>query len=333
MESNSHLISRASHSKYKPKVRGFLSLPAELRNQIYAYCFESEFRCEIAAKGRQFKERKRPTVKLYSNVLQPNPQAFRPKHYGGEKSSITVRISRRLGKYNIVQGLQTNWAESLHAIHLVCKQVYAETLTFLYHKTVFVFDAPNRITNFLSVVPKSKLEFITKLHLHYTSYGCPTWDKDRIWQDKHHKSWVRACSSASRTLVGLHELKIWMLINNGALRFNLRQNWVLPLLQFRRIARSSPNITNTSQSGEVTQRKRGLEVVEVKFRTQWSGFQFNGNQEVAKASEDLHRLFGNAISYAILGRKEESAMAKYNVAWDVKYKLWQYHLSYGKTGW
>jgi hypothetical protein len=51
------------------------------------------------------------------------------------------------------------------------------------------------------------------------------------------------------------------------------------------------------------------------------------------ASVDLHRLFGRAISLAILGYTAEEAMAEFDAAWTGRYKMWQYHLGYGKIKW
>jgi hypothetical protein len=328
-------FSRARPSKSTTrKVRGFLSLPGELRNQIYQHYFDSEFRCEIAARGSQFEKRKTRTVKLWAGAIQSNTHVLKYEPaVKSENKSVVVCISRPLGRYNLIHGLQTKWPVSLFAITLVCKQVHAETLAFLYHKTVFVFDAPNRMTNFLDIVSIPNLEHITKLQLHYTTYGCPKWTKDRIWQGKHNQSWIRACAAASRKLVGLHSLNIWIQLNDVPPHFSLRESWVLPLLQFRRLTQASKRVHDTLGSNTSTLQREGLEVVRIHFRTRLSSYTFNGNQELAKASEDLHCLFGQAISHAILGRKEKEAMAGFNTAWEVEYGMWQYHLGFSKTGW
>jgi hypothetical protein len=243
-------------------------------------------------------------------------------HQKQDDVPIIIRMSRRLGKYSVVQGLQTNWLGSLYAINLVCKLLHTETVSFLYRNTVFVFDAPKRMTNFLAVVSKARLECIVKLQLHYATYGCPKFAKDRTWQEKHHESWIRACKMAARRMGGLRELRIWIRVNHEALRFDLREVWVLPLLQFRRLERA-----NSPGDG------KKLERVEIDFRTPLSGNSFRGNQRLAHASEDLHRLFGESVAKAIMGAKEEEAMAGFKKAWEGKHAVWQYHLGFGKTGW
>jgi hypothetical protein len=185
METTKCLFSRPRPGKPTPKkVRGFLSLPGEIRNQIYEYYFGAGFRCEIAAKGREFTKQKPQTLRLWSGLRPLDTKVFKSNSEVEEERPPTIRISRRLGRYNVVQGLQTNWMISLFALSLVCKQVHVETVAVIYQKTEFVFDAPKRTTNFLCTIPPSNLASIRKLQLHYIVYGCDQRDSDRIWQTK-----------------------------------------------------------------------------------------------------------------------------------------------------
>ncbi|KAH6009307.1 hypothetical protein HBI84_048840 [Parastagonospora nodorum] len=317
MGPSTSLFSRTRPSRSTPKkIRGFLSLPGEVRNQIYACYFESQFRCEIASKGANFHPPKPKTVKLWAGSYSTKSPTLQHTSSTKEDTPLTIRVSRPLCKYTIVRGIQTNWLASLFAVNLVCKQLHAETLPFLYQNTVFVFDAPKRILSFLGVVSNSKLAYITKLQLYYTTYGSPRMAADGVWQSKHRQSWLRACTAASKKLVSLQSLRIWICVLDSPLRCNLREAWVLPLLQFRRLTRDTQT----------------LKAVDIDFRTGLSGFSF-ANQPLRHASEDLHRLFGQAIRLAILGAKEEVAMKGFNEAWEGEHEMWQYHLGYGKTGW
>jgi hypothetical protein len=319
------LFSRARPGNPTPKkTRGFLSLPAELRNQVYQYYFETDFRCEVIAGSQQLHKPQIKTVKLWAGAFHPNGRTLKHVPKFKESTPLTLRTPRYLGKYTIVQGLQTNWSTSLCALILICKQIHRETIPFLYRKTTFVFNAPNRLNNFLAVVSGPKLESITSLQLHYATYGCPKMWQDRVWQDKHNASWIRACNTASKKLVNLHSLKIWMRVNDDPLRFHLRQSWVQPLLQFRRLLRARKQCKE----------ERGvLEVVDVDFRTRLSGQHFKGNARLARANEDLHRLFGQAVGLAIQGEKEEVAMRGFNEAWNGEHEMWKYHLGFAETGW
>lgn len=332
MGPSTSLFSRARPGKSVPKrARGFLSLPGELRNEVYQYYFESEVHCEVAAKGSHFNERKTRTVKLWAGAFQSNAKIFKYDAEKKEELPLTIRVSRLLGHYRIVKGLQTNWFGSLFAINLICKQVHSETLPFLYSKTLFVFDASSRLTNFVQVVSSSKLQHITKLQIHYATYGSPRMEVNRIWQDKHTKSWIRACKATAKKLVGLGELTIWVRVQDSPPRFSLHEPWVLPLLQFRRLS-VNPQTAEEASGLDVAKRLGSkLGTVNINFRTVWSGWTFNGNQELAKASEELHGLFGDAISSAILGAKEEAAMRALNKAWNKKHAGWQHHLGFIQT--
>jgi hypothetical protein len=171
------------------KIRGFLALPGETRNQIYNYYFESERRCEIVGNGAQFTRRSPQTVKLSMNLALAKDTTPAHKSEANIIPPTAVHFPRPLGKYNAVRGLCTNWQGSLHALSLVCKQIYLETATFLYQKTVFVFNAPKRMVNFFRLASSVGIENITILHLHYNTYGHPHRTDFRIWQEKHSQSW------------------------------------------------------------------------------------------------------------------------------------------------
>ncbi|KAF1920204.1 hypothetical protein BDU57DRAFT_591415 [Ampelomyces quisqualis] len=331
METKSSIFSRARAVQSTPKkARGFLSLPPELRNMIYQYYFEADFRCEIAAKGCDFRVKKTKTVKLWAGAFQPGTRTLQYIPKPEESAPITIRISRPLGRYTTVQGLQTHWSSSLFALHIVCRQIYAETVALIYNKTVFVFNAPQRIINFHNVISRPKLEYITSLQLHYSNYGCPGLANDRIWREKHNASWIRACGTASRKMVNLQHLKIWMQVHDVPLRFNLRVLWLLPLLQFRRLTQAPMHGGGGSNSGTDT-RAIKLVNVDIDFRTRVSNH-FSQSHRLAEANNDLHRLFGEAIRLAILGAKEEVAMAGFTTAWEGEYAMWQHHLGFAKTG-
>lgn len=328
------LFFRARSGKQTPKkVCAFTALPGEIRNIVYDHYFEPKFRCEFAAKGCQFKEPENRTVKLWSGLTNSDGKKFKYDAKVEPEHLISIRIARPLGKYNVVKGLQTNWLASIYALSLVCKQVYAETVTFLYEKTTFFFDSPKRINNFLNVVSKPKLEQITKLQLHYITYRDPKSYHDRKWQEKHHNSWTRACKTAAKELSGLRELEVWVHTHDSAPQFNLREKWVAPMLQFRRLTYSSKSTDAPNLS---SQSRTTLNVVNIQIRTRWSKEPlavFNNNRSLAKACTDLHVLFGKAISLAIMGAKEAEAMIEFDDAWKGRYSVWRFHLQFAETGW
>ncbi|KAL5117216.1 hypothetical protein ACEQ8H_004905 [Pleosporales sp. CAS-2024a] len=313
------LYSRVSPGKSSPKkVRGFLALPGEIRNQIYGYYFESDFRCEVVAQGTSLEAQMPKTVKLWAANFQTTSPKLQHATQAKEEKPTTIRVSRRLGKYNTVQGLQTKWSTSLFAISLVCKLLHTETLPCMYRKTAFVFDAPKRITAFMALVPEAMLEHITVLELVYATYGAPAKCNDRIWQQKHIKSWNTACRLLSKRLTRLRVLTMHVKLNNDTPRFNLRETCFLPLLQFRRLGH---------------QQHAALTTVNVDFRTPCLGSGFRGPPSLVQANVHLHKLFATCIQLAILGEKENMAMAGFDEAWEGRYHVWQHHLGFARTGW
>jgi hypothetical protein len=76
--------------------------------------------------------------------------------------------------------------------------------------------------------------------------------------------------------------------------------------------------------------------VDVYIQTPWSQrplTAFNNNPGLVRASTELHRLYGQAVSLAIRGAKEEEAMAGFNAAWEGEYAVWRHHLQFARTGW
>jgi hypothetical protein len=135
----------------------------------------------------------------------------------------------------------------------------------------------------------------------------------------------------SKSLTSLRRLDVTVWVNEDAPKFNLRQKWLQPLLQFRRL---SQNVDKASVPGHTTDQKlRTLKLVTVNLRSRLWRRHFDGNTQLKFACKDLHRLFGLGISRAILGSKEDEAMSEFNAAWDGVYKMWQYHLNLAKTGW
>jgi hypothetical protein len=343
--SKGSLFPRAQGKNTHPKkICSFLGLPGEVRNLVYFYYFQEHYRCEIAAKGVNFTKTKAKVMKLCLGIVYKGGPIYKYSKAPKPEALTTVRISRCLGHYSRVHGIQTSWLGSLCALVLVCKQVHRESLVFMYHNTTFVFNAPSRITNFLEVLPKANLAHVTKLQLHYTTYGSPQLRVDCVWQERHLHSWTSACKSASKKLVQLQELEVWLHVKATPLFFDLRQAWLEPLLQFRRLTcvrqvkagveeTKVSDQTTTTISNE-TDNLPPLKIAKIHFNTFWSKdhtLERNAVPSLVNANFDLHHIFAQAISQAILGASEEEAMADFKKAWEGKYQRWNNHLSYSYT--
>jgi hypothetical protein len=93
---------------------------------------------------------------------------------------------------------------------------------------------------------------------------------------------------------------------------------------------------NGAKLSQLFERQSTLNTVKVHIRTRWSKsplVAFRNNPELAKASTNLHLLYGQAISLAIIGAKEEDAIAEFNAAWEGEHTEWRYHLEFAPTSW
>ncbi|KAF2196307.1 hypothetical protein GQ43DRAFT_445245 [Delitschia confertaspora ATCC 74209] len=327
----SHAAQARKTSLTKTKT-GFLHLPGELRNQIYGYYYhECGNRVQIAARGSPvLRSAPKGFIKLGGGIMDPDKPL---KDYWSESSpsfTFTLRMPRKLGNYNRADGASTKWASSFSALLPVCKQVNMEVTALLYQNTTFIFDAPNRITNFLTIVPPSSLSNITKLNLQYATRGQPNLSKDVIWNTKHIGSWRRACRLVTKKVPKLQHLEICVHLNDMP-NFNPKADWVAPLLQFRRLTTPPKPRTEEASNNEqslTTSFKPVLKTVKIALTSRYSQRDFFVQPELQRASEDLHVLFGYAISRIILGFPLEVAMDKFRQAWMDKYVRWQYHLSF-----
>ncbi|OCK78700.1 hypothetical protein K432DRAFT_427099 [Lepidopterella palustris CBS 459.81] len=306
----------------KRKRTRFLDLPGELRNLIYQFYFEGGLRSEIVARGVELIPKPVKSIKLCvfscSGRIMPVGAERRDNH----GALLTLRTSRLLGNYMRVHGVNTNWRNSFCALILVCKQLQVEVLPSLYNLTTFAFAAPRRISNFLTHVPKSCLKWISKLHLHYANYGPPE-TRFLAWKTKHANRWTQTFKQISKELPNLSELRIWLHVTESPLHFDLRQTWVQPLMQFRRLTRPR------NESGiPKTQPQPSLTNIHVTLTSRWTKRFIWDNPELEDVCKDLHRLFADAIARAMLGWPEADAMVEYLDAWKGRYQPWQHHLKF-----
>ena len=140
----------------------------------------------------------------------------------------------------------------------------------------------------------------------------------------------------AKTLTGLQQLEIHVQLHGMAPKFNLREKWITPLLQFRRLTRAKDEATAEVAAASVPHHQLRLQKVKVHVQTCWSKNPhtvFLNNRELAQASTHLHALYGEAVSLAIRGAKEEEAMAAFNAAWEGEHAEWRHHLQFARTGW
>ncbi|KAF2281037.1 uncharacterized protein EI97DRAFT_429119 [Westerdykella ornata] len=321
---------------------GFLSLPGEIRNIVYEYYFEDGFRAELAAKGAVLGRPKLRTAKLFLPIhdLHGRMQGYRPKAI--KTGTRTIRVSRKLGARSTGERVRTKWSSSLCPLILVCKRVYQETMRFLYQSTTFVFTAPWSIMNFLNTVPQKNLAHITKIQMHYSSYGHPEWADLAGFKEKHIMSWTKACKSLSEKLTSLRELEIWYNHNETCPHYSLYKPSLRPLYQFRRLSCSRPAVdTYPLISADECDNgaSKPLRIVNVHFSTAMSRELKRMEplhriilSQVKTPRLEMHRLFGETIASAILGSSAKDASATIRAVW-ASYEFMQVLLGHLDDRW
>jgi hypothetical protein len=232
------------------KRAAFLDLPGELRNQIYYYCFHPGYDLALATHTTQLRPKPIKSIKLCvtstlgrtdrifrTHCDQETAGAERHDRFGrGDKAHKRSIIQPRLmEKYFRIRGTNTNWKTSFIGLLLVNKQIYAETLPLLYTATSIITASPSRLSNFFTHIPPHAASWVRRLELTYFTYGNSNQAGLAHFRGKNIDRWTALCRQASKLLVGLKELRVWVHVTAAPLHLDLRQDWVAPLLQFRRL--------------------------------------------------------------------------------------------------
>jgi len=302
----SHLT--ASQPVNRKKRLGLLDLAGELRNQIYAYVFNSGAVVKMVPKGHV--ERAAPSsgtsFKLIHNQFRSI--VIEPQQKKDNAPVPTLYCTRVLGKYNRMEGLNTKWSTSFSGLVLTCRQIHREAVIYLYANTTFSIHSSNRLNSFLTYVRPTNLAAVKRLHLSHCTYGQPSKASDGIWKGKHDANWVFNCKLAVADLEHLEELKISLYVHDVPLRFSLKEAWVQPLLLFAALPLTSAEICLSS-------RYIGQPVgLPVRCRMAREA------REKREAYMALHQLFADAISRKILGWDDESALESYKDGCKGQYK-------------
>ncbi|KAF2435127.1 hypothetical protein EJ08DRAFT_693018 [Tothia fuscella] len=293
----------------KKKQLGFLGLPGELRNQIYRYHYE--------------------IVPLVELLKKDAPHIIGPAHSsdvvdkqpGYLSTTPKIRCGKFLGKFNRVEGMSTNWSESISGLHITNKQIYRECISFLYRSIAIFAQSSKYLNNFLTVVPTAKLKAITRLQLDHQTYGPPRHEEYNVFQKKYEISWDKSCKLAVHNLPNLRRLQININILDVPFRFLFTETWVQPFLHFAQL-KHLEHVSVALYSWERMSTKMLLT-----DPINWQYYPPGYVQTLAQQHEavvDIHALFGKAISMKILGYCDDCALEAYRKAALGKYRHWSH---------
>lgn len=154
----------------------FLSLPGEIRNQIY-------------------------------NLVVPESHALLSCH--SAKSGWSER--RKYRRLSCKLDDEENDRQKLWTacdLLLTCKQVRVDIELYLYARTTFFFADIKATRMFLGTASKPGMRAIQKVQISHEGYAEPTQACDRIWRQKYYNSWFETCCKLGEALTGLEHLKV-----------------------------------------------------------------------------------------------------------------------------
>jgi hypothetical protein len=149
------------------------------------------------------------------------------------------------------------------------------------------------------------LKYIHRLHLHHSTYGEPKDPENIKFKARADCKWAETCLLVIKNLPDLRELCINLLVNDSPFRLNLEENWVRPLLYFKKLDKlDKVNI-------HLFSRWRRETAVDKNNERMWRGYPPHIVRQMMRNHEGngaIHELFGKAIAMKIKGFCDDCAM-------------------------
>lgn len=189
------------------KKRGltFLDLPGELRTKIYELSFPTT-RVEVTrapAKSKEDNQRR-----LTHKALAPRDE--------DHKIDRNAFIPKSM-PFGLV---------------MASKQVYKETVCYLYSNTQFVFHSSKALKRFVLNSRCACQAYVRSMEIHRVVNGEPHLTFFRQFKLKGDIRWERMCRVISWTFPGLKELYFNVGIHDWPIKLRLDEEWARPILYF-----------------------------------------------------------------------------------------------------
>jgi hypothetical protein len=197
-----------------------------------------------------------------------------------------------------------DWTQSVSALHLVCKPISTEYLSFLYSRVQFSFEAPNWMYSFCSVSSKMGLHYTRKVKLHICTHGAPEAMMHAPYVGKHYDSWNRAINKLIEAMPNIEHVEVSLRVKEAPLAFTFREPWAEMVLQLR---------------GLKHLKSATVSLWSPKVKKHWSwddpSVELQSPMWVELAT-GLHDAFASALALRILGKSERQAVWKYRLLVD-----------------
>jgi hypothetical protein len=195
-----------------------------------------------------------------------------------------------------------SWCFSISAMHLVCKPISAEYLSFLYSRVEFWFASPNWLLHFCTTGSRIGLHYVRKVRLAIITHGQPEKMRDVVFVGKHYGAWEKAVRKMIEEMPNLEEVDIKLRVTDSPLIFTFREPWAALVLQLRALEHL--------KRARVTLWSRA-----VKSHWDWDDITVEQNSAAWVAlTTSLHAQFANALALRIEGKPERAAVYRYRAS-------------------
>ena len=179
---------RTRHKKARTKdTVTFLSLPGELRNEIYRH---------LVPECRMLIVRNKP-----DKAMARSKQVWSEQHI--EHTRPKPRLGHMLDSAQIEKGLGIT-----KNLLLACKQIRNDVELYLYSRTTFCFSSLKVLNRFLDTASKPGLRAIRKVELLDQGYASPELTEHQQYQDKYYAKWSETCHRVGDEVTGLDYIKL-----------------------------------------------------------------------------------------------------------------------------
>lgn len=179
---------RPKRRKSQPKATtDFLSLPGELRNEVYKHLI--------------------PECRILITCNKPNKELAKAREVWSEQEVEHKRPHPRL--YHLLDLHQAEKGLGITKCLLsACKQLRNDVELYLYSRTTFCFSSTKALHRFLNTASKPGLRAIRKVEILHMGYGIPALTEHQQFRDKYYERWSKSCIKVGQELSGLEHLKL-----------------------------------------------------------------------------------------------------------------------------
>ena len=233
----------------KPRT-SFLSLPGEIRNQIYELVFppqDYEIRRIKKSSSLTYWRYVRGRTALdpgygwsWINRRQsPDWNATFRKPNLSQKTAQNRRLQDlvRRKRNGVIQPIE--YTSSPLSTLSASRQVHEEATTFFYRQNSFGFSSRYLLQRFLTSIGPLARAAIRVIYIQHETYGEPARTAHIKWKELHDERWATFCQGLATLVLGLEELHMLLYINDRPLQMDLGARWAEPLLCFQRLGLSA----------------------------------------------------------------------------------------------